>query len=139
MVRERWPEFRERVESLGSLPKFVVREVDEYLRCGRGANFDSCMADAGMERRRNCEMFRKFDLQINMNDKAKSRRTTMRRHVHTITAIGLLGTVSFGFVPVGCGSRLGPVRASQNGGIDHANFPDITVEHAKDCVAEYGP
>ena len=26
--------FRERIEGLSSLPKFVVREVDEYLRCG---------------------------------------------------------------------------------------------------------
>ncbi len=63
----------------------------------------------------------------------------MRRRVHTIAAIGLLGTVAFGIGPLGCGSRLGPVRAIQNGGIDRANFPDITVEHAKDCVAEYAP
>ena len=34
VVSEYWPSFRERVESLGSLPKFVVRDVDEYLRCG---------------------------------------------------------------------------------------------------------
>ena len=63
----------------------------------------------------------------------------MRRRVHTIAAIGLLGTVAFGIGSFGCGSRIGPVRASQNGGIDRANLPDITVEHAKDCVAEYGP
>ncbi len=29
-----WPAFRERVEASGSLPKFVVRDFDEYLRCG---------------------------------------------------------------------------------------------------------
>jgi len=29
-----WPSFREQVEAIGSLPKFVVREVEEYLRCG---------------------------------------------------------------------------------------------------------
>jgi len=34
VVSAYWPSFRERVEELGSLPKFVVREVDEYLRCG---------------------------------------------------------------------------------------------------------
>jgi Transposase zinc-binding domain len=34
VVSAYWPAFRERVEELGSLPKFVVREVDEYLRCG---------------------------------------------------------------------------------------------------------
>ena len=34
VVSTYWPEFRERVEVLGSLPKFVVRDVDEYLRCG---------------------------------------------------------------------------------------------------------
>ena len=34
IVSTYWPEFRERVEALGSLPKFVVRDIDEYLRCG---------------------------------------------------------------------------------------------------------
>ena len=34
VVSEVWPSFRERIEQLSSLPKFVVREVDEYLRCG---------------------------------------------------------------------------------------------------------
>ena len=34
VVSEVWPSFRERIEGLSSLPKFVVREVDEYLRCG---------------------------------------------------------------------------------------------------------
>ncbi|MBK9266063.1 MAG: transposase zinc-binding domain-containing protein [Polyangiaceae bacterium] len=34
VVREHWSSFREGVEGLGSLPKFVVNEVDEYLRCG---------------------------------------------------------------------------------------------------------
>jgi len=34
VVSAYWPAFRERVEELGSLPKFVVREVDEYLGCG---------------------------------------------------------------------------------------------------------
>jgi hypothetical protein len=34
VVSTHWSEFRERVESLGSLPKFVVRDVEEYLRCG---------------------------------------------------------------------------------------------------------
>ena len=31
-----WDSFRERVDSIGSLPRFVVRgvEVEEYLRCG---------------------------------------------------------------------------------------------------------
>ncbi|HRI69653.1 MAG TPA: hypothetical protein PK156_35730 [Polyangium sp.] len=34
MASDYWPSFRERVEELGHLPKFVVREVDEYLRGG---------------------------------------------------------------------------------------------------------
>ena len=34
VVSDHWPAFRERIEGLSSLPKFVVREVDEYLRCG---------------------------------------------------------------------------------------------------------
>ncbi len=34
VVSAYWPSFRERIEELGSLPKFVMREVDEYLRCG---------------------------------------------------------------------------------------------------------
>ena len=34
VVSAYWPSFRERMEGLGSLPKFVVNEVDEYLRCG---------------------------------------------------------------------------------------------------------
>jgi hypothetical protein len=29
-----WTEFREGMESFGSLPKYVERDVDEYLRCG---------------------------------------------------------------------------------------------------------
>lgn len=38
----------------------------------------------------------------------------------------------------GCSNRLGPVIATQAGGIDRPNFPDIFVEKAKECVAEYG-
>jgi len=34
-IEAHWPEFRERAEEAGGLPKFVVREFDEYLRCGR--------------------------------------------------------------------------------------------------------
>src|SRR3954471_20921381 len=30
----RWPGFRERVEDAGGLPKFIVREFEEYLKCG---------------------------------------------------------------------------------------------------------
>ncbi len=29
-----WPAFRERAEEVGGLPRFVAREVEEYLRCG---------------------------------------------------------------------------------------------------------
>ncbi len=32
VVSAYWSSFRERMEGLGSLPKFVVNEVDEYLR-----------------------------------------------------------------------------------------------------------
>ena len=34
VVRAHWPAFLERAEEAGGLPKFVVRELDEYLRCG---------------------------------------------------------------------------------------------------------
>ena len=33
-VAEHWQSFRERVQTIGPLPRFVVREVEEYLRCG---------------------------------------------------------------------------------------------------------
>jgi hypothetical protein len=33
-VAERWPAFRERMEESGGLPKFVVREFEEFLKCG---------------------------------------------------------------------------------------------------------
>lgn len=29
-----WPAFMEQAEQAGGLPKFVMREVQEYLRCG---------------------------------------------------------------------------------------------------------
>jgi hypothetical protein len=35
IVESHWPPFRARVEESGSLPRFVVTEFDEYLRCGR--------------------------------------------------------------------------------------------------------
>jgi len=34
-VERYWPEFRERAEEQGGLPKFVVKEFEAYLRCGR--------------------------------------------------------------------------------------------------------
>ena len=34
-IEAHWPAFRERAEEAGGLPKFVVREVEDYLRCGR--------------------------------------------------------------------------------------------------------
>lgn len=33
-VAEHWPAFRERAEEAGGLPKFIVRELEDYLRCG---------------------------------------------------------------------------------------------------------
>jgi hypothetical protein len=33
-VAKHWPAFREKLEETGGLPRFVVREFDEYLRCG---------------------------------------------------------------------------------------------------------
>lgn len=35
VVREAWPVFREKADEQGGLPKFVQRDFDEYLRCGR--------------------------------------------------------------------------------------------------------
>lgn len=34
VVQTHWDEFRERAEEGGGLPKFVTKEVDEYLSCG---------------------------------------------------------------------------------------------------------
>ena len=34
LIEEHWPHFLERAEEHGGLPGFVVREFDEYLRCG---------------------------------------------------------------------------------------------------------
>ena len=34
-VAEHWPEFRERMEEQGGLPKFVEEEFAAYLTCGR--------------------------------------------------------------------------------------------------------
>jgi hypothetical protein len=33
-VAKHWPALREMLEQAGGLPRFVVREFDEYLRCG---------------------------------------------------------------------------------------------------------
>jgi hypothetical protein len=33
-VQEHWPRFLEKAEEEGGLPRFVVRDFDEYLRCG---------------------------------------------------------------------------------------------------------
>ena len=35
VLDEHWATFKERAEQAGGLPKFVLTEVDEYLRCGR--------------------------------------------------------------------------------------------------------
>jgi hypothetical protein len=35
VFQEHWPAFREQAEEAGGLPKFVVREVEDFLRCGR--------------------------------------------------------------------------------------------------------
>ena len=34
LVHEHWPPFASRAEEQGGLPRFVVRDFDEYLRCG---------------------------------------------------------------------------------------------------------
>ncbi len=34
-IEAHWTAFRERAEEAGGLPRFVVREVEDYLRCGR--------------------------------------------------------------------------------------------------------
>jgi hypothetical protein len=33
-VAEHWPPFRERMEGAGGLPKFVVKELEQFLKCG---------------------------------------------------------------------------------------------------------
>ena len=34
-VEQHWDRFLEQAEQAGGLPRFVVREVEDYLRCGR--------------------------------------------------------------------------------------------------------
>jgi hypothetical protein len=34
VVKTHWRRFRERIEEVGSLPRFVVSEIEAYLRCG---------------------------------------------------------------------------------------------------------
>lgn len=61
------------------------------------------------------------------------------RFLRSMAVAGVFGLLLLGFIPLGCGSRLGSVRATQDAGsIDHPNLPDITVERAKECMAEYG-
>ncbi len=63
----------------------------------------------------------------------------MRHSLRMVAAIGSLGWATMALIPIGCGSGLGPVRATQNaGGIDQPNLPDIFVEKSKDCVSEFG-
>lgn len=57
-----------------------------------------------------------------------------------VTALVFSGSVTIAFALPGCTNRLGPVRATQNAGeAGRPNLPDIVIERAKDCVAEYGP
>lgn len=35
VVAEHWPAFVERMQEHGGLPRFVMKEFEEYLRCGR--------------------------------------------------------------------------------------------------------
>jgi len=34
LVETHWPTFRKHAEATGGVPRFVQREVEEYLRCG---------------------------------------------------------------------------------------------------------
>ncbi len=62
----------------------------------------------------------------------------MYRFWHKVGAVGCLGWLTMVGVMPGCGSGLGPVTVTQMGGIDRPNFPDVFVEHAKECVSEHG-
>ena len=46
LVREHWPLFLERAEEEGGLPRFVVRDFEEYLRCGSSTAWCSWHARA---------------------------------------------------------------------------------------------
>ena len=35
LLEEHWPTFLEKAHESGGLPRFVVRDFEEYLRCGR--------------------------------------------------------------------------------------------------------
>ena len=59
---------------------------------------------------------------------------TMRR----VAAMGLLGCLMLAFVPVGCGSRLGPITAMQAQSDGRPPVPRATVERLKACMEEYG-
>ena len=62
----------------------------------------------------------------------------MRRFLRSTAVVAGLGSTILGFMPMGCSNRLGPVVATQEGGIDRPSLPDIFVEKAKECVAEHG-
>ena len=62
----------------------------------------------------------------------------MSRNMRTIAAMGFLGCATTALLPVGCGSRLGPVRASLSRPDGRAPVPGATVERLKACMEEYG-
>ena len=66
-----------------------------------------------------------------------NREDRIRRFMRSIAVIVGLGSTMVGLMP-GCSNRLGPVIATQEGGIDRPSLPDIFVEKAKACVAEHG-
>ncbi len=63
----------------------------------------------------------------------------MHHSLRMVAAIGSLGWATMALIPIGYGSGLGPVRATQSAGrVDQPNLPDVFVEKSKDCVSEYG-
>ncbi len=61
----------------------------------------------------------------------------MRRFMRSIAVMVGLGSTMVGLMP-GCSNRLGPVIATQEGGIDRPTLPDIFVDKAKGCVTDHG-
>jgi hypothetical protein len=62
--------------------------------------------------------------------------TLMR--IRRVAAMGLIGCLFMAFMPVGCGSRLGPITASQSRLDGKAPVPAVTVQRLTACMEVYG-
>ena len=64
--------------------------------------------------------------------------TTLIATMRRVAAMGLLGCLMLAFMPIGCGSRFGPVTAMQAQSDGRPPVPRATVERLKACMEQYG-